>query len=164
VAVPREPLALRQYLPFFWSAISNRWTSSSSRLYLRRFGVGIGEWRVLATLGAQQSATSLDVVRLVGMDPAAVSRAMRDLESKGYVSPVPGRFAGRTKPYEMTEAGVALFEDLRVVAMRRADQLMDGLTGQERQTLLALLQKVHANLASLEQDSAGDDTADRSPG
>lgn len=151
--VPNEPLVLRQYLPFFWSAISNRWTSSSSRLYLGQYGVGIGEWRVLATLGAQGSATSLDVVKLVGMDPGAVSRAMRDLERKGYVVPVQGRFIGRNKPYEMTDAGVALFDTLRVTATARAEQLMEGLSRDEQQTLLSLLQKVHTNLGKLDQNA-----------
>ncbi|MEH3105768.1 MAG: MarR family winged helix-turn-helix transcriptional regulator [Sphingomonas fennica] len=154
MAIPKQPLALKQYMPFFWSAISNRWTSSSSRLYLGQYGVGIGEWRVLATLGAQGSATSLDVVKLVGMDPGAVSRAMRDLESKGYVVPVQGRFVGRNKPYEMTDAGVALFDRLRVTATARADRLLDGLTRDEQQTLLTLLQRVHANLAKLDQEVA----------
>lgn len=147
-----QPFDLSAYVPFYLNAISNRWTSTSSRTYLRRFGFGVVEWRVLAALAATGASSSLDIVNLVGLDPASVSRAMRSLEEHGRVAPVEGRFAGRTKPYCMTANGIALFERVREVALKREAQLLAPLSERERADLLKLLQKVHGGLSELSEE------------
>lgn len=147
-----EPFDLGSYVPFYLSAISNRWTSTSSRIYLRRFGIGIVEWRVLAALAAKGQASSLDIVNLVGLDPASVSKAMRTLEANGRVAPVQGRFAGRTKPYHMTPDGIALFEAVREAARAREAQLLAGLSEAERGEFLRLLRKIHEGLPQLSEE------------
>ena len=101
---------LTRYAPFYWTAIANRWTAASSRLYLDRFGVGVVEWRILATLAALGTATSLDAARLAELDPGAANRAMNKLDQAGLVVAVPGKFVGRSKPFAMTEAGISLLK------------------------------------------------------
>lgn len=143
-------LNLSEYLPFYVIAIANRWTATSSRTYLRRFGIGIVEWRAIASLGALGVASSLDVVNLVGTDPASVSKAVNNLEARGLVVPVKGKFAGRTKPYELTQRGRGLFREMRQLALRRQDVLTDLLTSDERSQLIGLLKKLHAQLPKLQ--------------
>lgn len=143
-------LDLAQYLPFYLIAIANRWTASSSRAYLRRFGIGIVEWRVLSSLGARKVASSLDVVQLVGTDPASVSKAVKNLEKLGHIVPVDGRFVGRTKPYTLTNTGQALFEEMRTLALQREQVLLDPLTSEERSQLLSLMAKLHGQLPKLQ--------------
>lgn len=143
---------LDTYTPFYLSGIANRWTSTSSRTYLRRFGVGIVEWRVLAALAATNAASSHDVVSLIGMDPASVSKAMRALEQRGAVEPVTGRFAGRTKPYRLTADGARLFQTIHEVAREREAALLSGLDAEDRETLLRLLRHLHANLPALSDE------------
>ena len=143
---------LDRYVPFYITAIANRWTSSSSRDYLSTFGVGIAEWRVLASLDARGSATSLDIVNLVGMDGGAVSRAIRALEKKGFVVPVKGRFVGRTKPYAMTTTGEALSAAVRARALEREALLLQDLSEADKSKFLRLLRLVHGRLADLAVD------------
>ena len=144
-----ENIELDQYAPYFLGAIANRWTAASSRRYLREFGVGIAEWRVLASLRSLGQATSLDAANLTGMDPAAVTRALTQLQDKGCAEPVVGRFVGRAKPFALTGKGMALYADMRRVALEREAVLLQDLSEADRNELLRLLRLLHGRLAEL---------------
>ena len=144
-----DKIELDQYVPYFLGTIANRWTAASSRRYLREFGVGIAEWRVLASLRTLGQATSLDAANLTGMDPAAVTRALSQLQEKGCAEPVAGRFAGRTKPFALTGKGMSLYADMRRVAQDREAILLQDLTESDREELLRLLRLLHARLPEL---------------
>lgn len=144
-----DPIDLDSYFPFFLGTISNRWTTTSSRIYFEQFGVGIGEWRVLASIRALGQASSQQVVGLISMDGAAVSRAVARLERDGFVAKVKGRFVGRTKPYELTDKGRELYAALREIALTREDRLLGALSEAERQTLIELMRKVMSRIADL---------------
>lgn len=138
----REPFNLQAYFPFFLGTIANRWTTTSSKIYLEKFGVGIGEWRVLASIQAQGTASSQRVVNLISMDAGAVSRSMAKLAAEGLVEPIKGSFAGRTKPYQLTRKGHDLYEQLLRIALERESTLLGELDESERQLLLQLMQKI----------------------
>ena len=144
-----EPIDLQGYFPFFLGTISNRWTTTSSRIYLEKFGIGIGEWRVLASIHSFGTASSQEVVGLISMDASAVSRSMAKLEKQGLVEAVNGKFAGRTKPYQLTEKGRELYAEVQRVALGREDALLGGLSGDERRTLIELMRKVMNRLEDI---------------
>src|SRR6201996_3070402 len=144
-----DPIDLQDYFPFFLGTISNRWTATSSRIYLERFGVGIGEWRVLASIQALGAASSQQIVGLISMDGGAVSRAVARLEEDGFVRKVAGRFVGRTKPYEMTDEGRDLYVAMRDVALARENDLLGALSAEERAQLIELMRKVMARIGDL---------------
>ena len=70
-------LDLDRYLPFGLTAIANKIARSASRVYLRRFGVGINEWRILANLRINPGVTANLICQTSGLDKAAVSRSLR---------------------------------------------------------------------------------------
>ena len=144
-----DPIDLQDYFPFFLGTISNRWTTTSSKIYLDRFGVGIADWRVLASIQALGAASSQEIVGLIAMDAAAVSRSVVKLEKDGFIKRSQGRFVGRTKPYELTDTGRDLYAQLRDVALARENQLLDALTTDERQTLMTLMRKVMTRIGDL---------------
>jgi DNA-binding MarR family transcriptional regulator len=144
-----EPIDLQDYFPFFLGTIANRWTASSSRIYFERFGVGVGEWRVLASIQALGQASSQQVVGLISMDAAAVSRAVARLEQDGFIAKVKGRFVGRTKPFELTDEGRDLYAALREVALARESQLLGALSADERTQLIGLMRKVMSRIGEL---------------
>ncbi len=147
--MPPAPIDLQSYFPFFLGTISNRWTATASRIYLQRFGIGIGDWRVLASILALEGASSQEIVGLIAMDAAAVSRSVGKLEERGLIAPVQGRFVGRTKPYEITDKGRDLYAQLREIALAREDQLLAALTEEERRLLIELMRKVMTRIGDL---------------
>lgn len=143
------PIDLEHYVPFFITAISNRWTASSSALYRKQFNIGVVDWRIIVSLQVLGDASSLDCVNLVGLDPGAVSRSIRQMETRGIVMPTPGRFAGRTKPYRLTDAGQALYEQISGQALEQERVLLQDLDDGERQQLIELLRRVHRRTSEL---------------
>src|ERR1700761_8977203 len=132
-----DPIDLDSYFPFFLGTLSNRWTATSSRIYLDRFGVGIGEWRVLASIPGLGAASPQQIVGVISM------------EEGGFVRKVAGRFVGRTKPYEMTDEGRDLYVAMRDVALARENELLGALSAEERAQLIELMRKVMARIGDL---------------
>ncbi|SEJ98968.1 DNA-binding transcriptional regulator, MarR family [Sphingobium sp. AP50] len=146
---PTSKLDLETFAPFYWTAISNRWTADSSRLYLERFGIGIVEWRVLTALADVEGVTSLEAARLAALDTGAANRAMNQLREKNLVAPKEGKFERRSKPFEMTTAGVALYEKIKPLAQARIDYLMSDLDDDERRRFLDALRAIYRRTADL---------------
>ncbi|MHC8378428.1 MarR family winged helix-turn-helix transcriptional regulator [Pseudomonas sp. MDT1-16] len=154
LGVPAEHLDLNGFTPFLIGAISNKWNVLSSRTYLKLFGIGMTEWRVLGSLGAKGSsgsASANEIVSLLGIDAAGVSRAMAKLEVLGHVTEILGTYPGRTRPYAMTPSGAALFDQVRELALHRERVLLQDLCGDERNLLLLFLRKLHARLPELQE-------------
>jgi DNA-binding MarR family transcriptional regulator len=145
----KKPIDLDQYFPFFLGTIANRWASTSSRLYLAEFGIGIAEWRVLASIFSLGNASSQDIVNLISMDAGAVSRAVNHLEANGYVQKVEGRFQGRTKPYELTDEGASIYAAIRKIALERENTLLADLGERDRKDLLRIMRKILRNIDKL---------------
>lgn len=143
------PIDLKIYFPFYLGTISNRWTTTSSRIYLKKFGIGIGDWRVLASILSLKRASSSEVVELISMDAGAVSRSVGRLLAENLLRPVAGKFAGRTKPFELTEGGRRLYSAIQRTAIARENLLLGSLSAAERRALLELMRKVHSRLDRL---------------
>ena len=145
----KKPIDLDHYFPYFLGTISNRWTSTSSQLYLERFDIGICEWRVLASIRALGPVSAQEVRNLTSMDAAAISRSLKKLEAKGLVELLEGRFVGRTKPFVMTASGRKLYDRIIVHARKREETLLQDLSVDERDQLLVSLRKILNRLEEL---------------
>jgi DNA-binding MarR family transcriptional regulator len=135
----RETLDLEQYLPFLLTSLSNRLSSSASRRYVQKFGVGVLEWRVLAGAAAVPGARPNDICQLVGIDKGGVARSIRTLVEKGIISTADGEKDGRSKHIHITDAGWVLHEAIRKEALARERKLLEPLTDNDRQRLITLL-------------------------
>jgi DNA-binding MarR family transcriptional regulator len=133
---------LDTYFPFFLGTVANRWTAASSRTYLEEFGLGIGEWRVLASIQSLEQASSQQIVVLIAMDAGAVSRAIRRLQDEGMIKAVKGKFPGRTKPFSITPLGEATYTAMARSALEREAVLLADLDAQERTALLSTMRKI----------------------
>lgn len=142
-------LDLNNYFPFYLGTIANKWATTSSKLYLAEYGIGISEWRVLASIFSLGEASSLDVVNLISMDAGAVSRAVSRLESKGYITPVEGRFRGRTKPYMLAESGNRVYDAISETALKREKFLLSDLTKREQKELIEMMKKIMGKIDQL---------------
>jgi DNA-binding MarR family transcriptional regulator len=137
--VPRETLDLALYLPFLLTSLSNRLSSSASRRYMNKFGVGVLEWRVLAGAAAVPGARPNDICQLVGIDKGGVARSIRTLIDKGMISTVDGEKDGRSKHIHITDAGWALHDEICKEALARERKLLEPLSEEDRQRLRSYL-------------------------
>jgi len=152
-AVP-EQLDLERYVPFGLTAIANKIARSASRVYLKRFGVGINEWRILANLRIAPGATANLICQSSGLDKAAVSRSLKLLEDGGMIETCGEANDVRGRALRLTNKGDVLHDGLIGVALRREALLLEGFEESERRQLLSFIARLHANVALV------NDTAD----
>ena len=134
------------FLPFSLTAIANRIARSASRTYLRRFGIGINEWRTIANLRAWPGITANMICQRSGLDKAAVSRSLKLLEDAGMVCPSGDSGDMRGRSMKLTEKGDELHDAVILVALERETRLLTGFTPLERAQLLSFVARLEENM------------------
>jgi DNA-binding MarR family transcriptional regulator len=140
------------YLPFGLTAISNKIARSASRTYLRRFGVGINEWRIISNLRAWPGITANLICQRSGLDKAAVSRSLKLLEDAGMVCTDGGGGDARGRNLRLTAKGDDLHDLLIEVALAREARLLTGFSAQERSLLLSFIARLHENVPLVQEE------------
>lgn len=142
-------LSLADYLPYRLSVASNRTSALVSRAYQDRFDVTLWEWRVLAVLGNVEPKTAQELVEATAMDKVTVSRAVRGLDEKGYVSRTRHKTDGRSAHIRLTDRGRDIYETVAPVALTFEQILLEDLTPEEIATLKSLLVRLQARAEAL---------------
>ena len=151
VRAPAQTVDQERFFPFYVSTIANKISRGGSRIYLRLFGVGSIEWRILCVLARVPGVTAQTICNRIELDKAAASRSIQVLERLGYVATAADPLDGRKRILFLTEAGVALHDRILPVAMQRQEDLLVGFTAAERETFLQLLKRMHANAVAMER-------------
>lgn len=146
-------LDLNGYVPNHLTQCTNKWASSSSRMYLARFGVGINEWRVMTLLANEPGITASSVSAIIGLDKALVSRSMVVLEQQKFATRGAPGSKGRREVF-LTPAGWSLHNKILKLALARESQLLDGFSKAEVGTLLKLLRRLTENAVKLQSKEA----------
>ncbi len=139
-------LDLDTHISFLVIALSNRISSSATQTYMRHFGVGVMEWRVLAMLAIEPDITANRINQVTGVDKAAISRAVKALVARRYVKSVGDADDSRRSLLSLTAAGRALHDRIVVASFAREARLAKGLSPEERRTLIRLLKRISANV------------------
>jgi DNA-binding MarR family transcriptional regulator len=142
------------FLPYRLSVASNRVSRLFARRYAEEFGLTIPEWRVLAVVGADGTATARAVRDRTGMDKAKVSRAVATLLARRLLRHAPHRGDRRLEPLVLSAAGRRVFDAIVPRARALEAELTAALDPAARAALdsaLALLAARAAGLAEAEE-------------
>lgn len=146
-------LDLDRYVPGLLLWLSNKVSSSASALYHERFGISVTEWRVLAYFKIHPWTTASTACELMGLDKAAVSRAIAGLLERGTLESRPQGL--RKIEYRVTPEGVKLHNAVYRLAMAREEALLKDIDGDERELLIGLLKRMLDNLGDVQQIGRG---------
>jgi len=136
-----------QSIGYLIGAISNILSIGGSRFYRRHFGVGLSEWRLMWVLGIEPMMTARRASQILGLDKAAVSRAVAGLELRGLLQATPDPADNRQRLIALSPAGSALYPRMIVVSRERQRRLLASLSDEEQRVLAALLRRLHAHVA-----------------
>lgn len=142
------------YIPALLSTLNNRLSSGASDLYLRHFGVGINEWRILTVLKQHPGCTAAFVSERAAIHLTVISRSLRGLQDKGLVDV--DRSAWQ-RLLALTPAGHTMHDRIARLALQREQRLLQGLSLQEVEGLRDVLQRLTANLPLVEALAPRDD-------
>lgn len=168
--VPREPVkhsnhklrrtrlahtaAGRASTPYYLVTIGSAISWGSAREYLSRFRIGANEWRLMAHVANDPGCTAAEVGQFLRIDKAVISRSLKSLVDKNFVGL--DTHDGKRRIY-LTEEGVARHDSILPVARRREQILLKGLNEGEREVLIGMLRRMHANLSAMNEFDHGAD-------
>ncbi len=109
------------------------------------------ENKVLGYFGRHPGATQRDLAVHSGRDKAQLARLIGGLRDKGLLDAVPSTGDRRSTCLQLTDAGRAVHAELRTHGAALAQAALTGLEEREQAQLLALLDRVQANLAGAGQ-------------
>jgi DNA-binding MarR family transcriptional regulator len=145
------PVDIASRLDFLVSDIARLNGRRFDRLARERLGLSRAQCRLLVVLSMSARGAPLNQATLaehLDMTPMAVAKLCERMQAAGWIEREGSTTDRRAKLVKLApDAGRALSR-----ALRLADQLQDdalaGITATQRKTLLALLQRVHANVGS----------------
>jgi DNA-binding MarR family transcriptional regulator len=115
---------------------------------LRREGINITRWRILAVLAMGDGITIKEIIDQAMTQQSALSRALMQMEKENYVRRVPRKDDARCVEVYLTDKGRSLFNTLNIVVRRREQQLLAGLSPRVVTTAFALIRRLSRNMKS----------------
>jgi DNA-binding MarR family transcriptional regulator len=139
-----DELILEDFLPYRLSILSNTVSSTIARVYDKRFGLTIPEWRVIAVLGRFPGLSAVEVAERTLMDKVAVSRAVTKLLRSGRLDREFADADKRRSILNLSEEGWRVHNEIAPLALRFERDLLHGLSDDEKQKLDVLMERLLA--------------------
>jgi DNA-binding MarR family transcriptional regulator len=135
-------LELEQFLPYRLNVVAESVSRALSRLYAERYGVGVPEWRVIATLGEYERMTAKEIGAHSRMHKTKVSRAVAALEVKRLIEREANEDDMREAFLTLSGRGLRMYRDLAPQALAFERALDAALGNGERARLDAVLRRL----------------------
>ena len=145
-----KPLILEDFLPYRLAILSHTVSSLIARVYDKRFGLTIPEWRVIAIVGRFPGLSAVEVAERAMLDKVAVSRAVTKLIKAGRIDREFADADRRRSILTLSEDGRKVHDEVAPLALAMEEDLLHGLTEEEIATLNAVIERllVRARLIS----------------
>jgi DNA-binding MarR family transcriptional regulator len=147
------PLKLEEFLPYQLSLVASLVSQALSRVYARRYKIGVPEWRVLVTLGQFGVMTGKTIGVRTQMHKTKVSRAVAVMEKRKLLSRRVNRADMREAFLSLTAPGRAMYEEVAPHALDFAHRLTEILTPSDREAFNRALQLITDRSAQLVAES-----------
>ncbi|PJJ96328.1 MarR family transcriptional regulator [Lysobacteraceae bacterium NML91-0213] len=151
---PADALQLERFLPYRLSVLSNRLSSAIAQVYSQRFGLAITEWRVIAVLERFPGLSANEVAQRTAMDKVAVSRAVSRLLEAGRLEREIHDDDRRRSVLRLSAEGERIHREVAPLALAFEQRLLRGMSGDERDLLFGLLDRLDALEMDVELEAA----------
>ncbi|MEZ5750778.1 MAG: MarR family transcriptional regulator [Paracoccaceae bacterium] len=135
---------LKDYLPYRLNLLAELTSENTREIYRRRHGLTRSEWRVLVNLAEAPSLTATELCVRVPAHKTKVSRALAELEKRGWVTRQTDPQDRRLSHAALTLKGRRAFNRIMPEMQAATDALLHPLSAADRQT-------VHDGLRVLER-------------
>jgi DNA-binding MarR family transcriptional regulator len=136
-------------LPYQLNVLASLVSDALSRVYARRYRIGIPEWRVLVTLGQFGVMTGKAIGAHTHMHKTKVSRAVALLEKRKLLVRRINRADMRETFVSLSAAGRSIYQELAPHALEFARRLTEILTPGDREAFHRALQQITDQSAQL---------------
>jgi DNA-binding MarR family transcriptional regulator len=140
-------LDLQRYVPALVTFLENKLTNTASIIYRETFGIGATEMRIIVLLGTCSSVSGNEIGQAIGLDKAAVSRALKSLEALGLIAVTAG--FGRRRDVILTASGRKVHDKGVAISLRREERLLTGFSQPEQKVLVEFLNRMIAQMPAV---------------
>ena len=138
----KDELTLEDFLPYRLSITSHTVSTNIARIYEKRFGVSIPEWRVIAVLGRYPGLSAVEVADRTLMDKVAVSRAVTKLIKNGRIDREFADADRRRSILNLSEEGRAVHNEIAPLALEFERALLKDISEEDYETFLTILEQL----------------------
>lgn len=145
-----KELILEDFLPYRLAILSHTVSSLIARVYDKRFGVTIPEWRVILIVGRFPGLSAVEVAERTMLDKVAVSRAVTKLIKAGRINREFADADRRRSILTLSEEGRKVHDEIAPLALAMEKDLLHGLDEEQIDTLNTVIERllVRARLIS----------------
>jgi DNA-binding MarR family transcriptional regulator len=147
-----DSVHLKQFVPYRMVHLAAKISLELSKIYKQEFDITIPEWRVLAQLAQQNKLYAKDIGDLTSMDKSKVSRAVKALESKGFLIKQTDKNDNRAAYLSLTVQGHTLYQKIAPKALQWERQLIGVLDASEHRDLMKILDKLDKQVLMIGED------------
>ena len=155
-AADPAPLQLERFLPYRLNVVASLVSQALSRVYAKRYRIGVPEWRVLVTLGQYGVMTGKAIGAHTHMHKTKVSRAVALLEKRRLLVRRSNRDDMRESFLSLTAGGRTMYEELAPHALDFARRLTEILSPDDRAAFDRAVQQLTERSAQLVAEVARD--------
>jgi len=140
------------YVPYQLALISSRLSRALETAYKSTHELSRTEWRALALVAETSECASAKLVERSGMDAVAVHRAVKHLESLGYISRQSVAHDRRVKSLRITPEGWRVYQTIVPSALALEQRVLQSLSADEAKFFKSALNKLMSETLSLAAD------------
>jgi len=138
--------ALETFLPYRLVRIAEQVSQDFAAIYRKRYGLSRPEWRCLAALGQFGTITAKEIVAHSAMHKTKVSRAVAELDRRGWLERQPDTEDRRMEKLRLTAAGRRAFRNIVPLADEFERALRADLGNRATEQILAGLEAFEKRL------------------
>jgi len=137
-------LILEEFLPYRLAILSHTVSSLIARVYDKRFGLTIPEWRVIAIVGRFPGLSAVEVAERTMLDKVAVSRAVTKLIKAGRIDREFADADRRRSILTLSDEGRKVHDEIAPLALDMEKNLLHGLNGEQVDMLNIVIERLLA--------------------
>lgn len=145
----RAVVDITTYIPYFLSSVNNSLSLGASSEYLKRFNVGIADWRVISMLAIEPGIPAARIVEVISIDKGAASRSLNKLADLGLVEYEAMRSDPRRRIWELNAKGYDLHDRILAAALEREKKLITGADPEDLEAFLRVIRIMRKNVDRL---------------
>ena len=140
----KDELILEEFLPYRLAVLSHTVSTTIAKVYEKRFGLSIPEWRVIAILGRFPGLSAVEVADRTMMDKVAVSRAVTKLIKNGRVDRQFADADRRRSILNLSEEGRQVHNEIAPLALAFEEDLLQGINDEDYKEFNIVLERLLA--------------------
>lgn len=129
--------------------LGNNLQSKFSNFFQRQYEIGVVEWKMLTTLAREPNVTMSQITEEIGIDKAAVSRALSKLAEKRLIIATTACTNARSKLWQLTPAGTALHDVIFKANMKNIQEILKGIPRESLAVMSEVMETIEHNIQQM---------------